>query len=228
MPARLEPLSHREAQAKWDKIKHKIPRDGNKVVIDAIPYELRSWFKNKQKKCLQKKSIKYRMIKSLDDRIYLHKWYPWSYKGYQPQLVLMGWYSVKRAKKIMLAKFGKDALKDVKFVKGKEALERGFTVGPSLYINGKWEMFKLKMAIPKHTREVGSRNTIKIRVFGYEDPKERGTNPLRKERMLEKNHDTYEYGFRDYIPKVKPKKRIRIQASKKVELKREKSLYEEE
>lgn len=219
----VEPLSYREGKALWKKIRKKVPKNGNSYVIEAIPIQLRSWFRkySNYNKQYHKKHFSF---KSLDDRIYLHKWYPWCYKDYKPTLVLVGWYSVERAKDVMIRKFGKDALKEIKFVKGRDALEKDFKVGVSLYIGGRWIPFKSKIALPKsHT----SGKIYRKRIIGGDDKVKMGTNPLRKERLIHRNIHTYEYGNRDIIPKVKPKKKLQLQKIRKVNSQGKKDIYQE-
>ena len=85
-----------------------------------------------------------RYTKALDSRVFIHKWYPWSYWGYKPRMVLQGWYNLDLAKQKYADTYGKDNLRHVKWVKGKEALERGFNVGKRLYIGGKWRAIRNK------------------------------------------------------------------------------------
>lgn len=219
----VEPLSYREGEALWKKIRKKVPKNGKSYVIEAIPIQLRAWFR-KYSNYHKQYHKKHRYFKSLDDRIYLHKWYPWCYKDYKPTLVLVGWYSIERAKDVMTRKFGKDALKEIKFVKGKDALERDFQVGASLYIGGKWVPFRLKMAFPKSTTDTG---VYRRRIIGGNGGVKMGTNPLRKERLIHKNMHTYEYGNRDIIPKVKPKKKLQLQKIRKINSQGKKDIYQE-
>lgn len=83
-------------------------------------------------------------VKVFDDRIYLHKWYPWSYWGYKPRLVPQGWYNLDLAKQRYIDLYGKDNLRHIKWVKGKEALERNFIMGRRLYIGNQWVNIRRK------------------------------------------------------------------------------------
>jgi len=74
----------------------------------------------------------------MDKRIFIHKWYPWSYWSYKPRLVLQGWYNLDLAKQKYIDTYGKENIRHVKWVKGKEAIERDFAIGKRLYIGGKW------------------------------------------------------------------------------------------
>lgn len=74
----------------------------------------------------------------MDVKIYLHKWYPWSYnyKG-EPAVVLQGFYSLKAARQRFLIYYGRENLRSVHWIKGKTALEKKFVIGKSLLIGGK-------------------------------------------------------------------------------------------
>lgn len=74
----------------------------------------------------------------LDDRIYIKKFYPWCYRNYLPTLVLQGWFSRKQARLYYRERFGPNAIKSLRFISGGRALARGFEIGCSLSINGRW------------------------------------------------------------------------------------------
>ena len=113
----------------------KNPKYGGHIVIDLLPEHLRDYAKEVLKK-RKEQYRKTRVIGKLDKKVYLYKYYPWCYRDYKPTLVLQGWYSVKAAKEKYLQFYGPHALKYVKFIRGKDAVEKEFSIGKTLYING--------------------------------------------------------------------------------------------
>ena len=74
----------------------------------------------------------------LDRRIYIKKYYPWCYRNYMPTVVLQGWWSRKEARNYYRERFGPDAITNIRFMSGGNILARGFEIGCSLPINGRW------------------------------------------------------------------------------------------
>lgn len=87
----------------------------------------------------------------MDVKIYLHKWYPWSYnyKG-EPAVVLQGFYSLKAARQRFLIYYGRENLRSVHWIKGKTALEKKFVIGKSLLIGGKRKSRFLRYCLLRH------------------------------------------------------------------------------
>lgn len=124
-----------------------IPKLKGKYLEDEIPDSevqeklLKKRAKNKAEQKLQ------HSVWDLDTRIFIHKYYPWSYRDYIPTLILQGWYSKEKAKRVYRKIFGPHALDHVKFISGKGALERNFSVGISLYINNHWQYIPSKTGL---------------------------------------------------------------------------------
>lgn len=66
---------------------------------DSLPPDVRAYFLEKKRRREYHRRFG-KVIKERDLKIYLHKWYPWSYnyKG-EPAVVLQGFYSLKAARK---------------------------------------------------------------------------------------------------------------------------------
>ena len=71
-------------------------------------------------------------IRAYDKRIYVNKFYPYSYHNLEPVLVLTGWFSRKNAKLLYDIWYGKSWRETVKFIKGKKAIQLGFKIGKLL------------------------------------------------------------------------------------------------
>lgn len=74
----------------------------------------------------------------LDTKIFIKKYYPWCYRNYLPTLVLQGWWSRKSGRIYYRERFGPDAISQIRFIRGANAIARGFEIGCSLPINGRW------------------------------------------------------------------------------------------
>ena len=92
--------------------------------------------------------IAHQLSKRLDDRIYLNKYYPWCYKNYIPTVALQGWYNRKEAKQIYKLFYGPTALKHIRFIKGRNAIAKNFSIGKTVYIDGMWRPVKNKEFTP--------------------------------------------------------------------------------
>lgn len=161
-------------------------------------------------------------IKNLDSKIYLHKFYPWCYREFRPTLVLQGFYSIKFAKKKYLFTYGEDALKYVKFVKGRAALERGFSIGDTLHINGKWIQPASKIIRNPELNALNQTRSYRLKLVrgikkgssGYE------------EKQLEERINRLTYG-RKPMKRILNNERDKLQKIQETHGKRKKDLYEE-
>ena len=131
---------YREIMSTVPKLKGKY-LEGEITDVEVKSKLLQRRLKNKANQDLQ------HSVWDLDTQIFIHKYYPWSYKDYIPTLILQGWYSEKKAKKVYKKIFGPHALDHIKFISGKRALERNFSVGISLYINNHWQYIPSKTGL---------------------------------------------------------------------------------
>ena len=205
--------------------------DHGKIIDKDLPPRYKAIIK--ARKVLRSKRTLVRnksLIRTKDDKVYLNKYYPWCYKNFKPTMVLQGWYDRKSAKIIYKLLYGPDALKYVRFIKGKKALERGFDTGRTLYINGRWELVRKKVIVPRELLGELGRLTNSRRVFSRNIM--RGINPdlpnYKKEKILVDQVQKAFGGGKDIIiPKIGRKKIIKLQEVQKIIETRKKSLYEE-
>lgn len=125
-------------QQEFRDFKRTLPKLHGKIIVDEIinPVYKKMLISKRRRQKMRGKNRENPLRK--DPRIYVHKYYPWSWKDYQKTLVLQGWYNVKKAKYTYLKRFGPDALKHVKFIKGIKAIKEGFQIGNTLFINNRW------------------------------------------------------------------------------------------
>lgn len=191
-------------------------RDNNKItLIECYPDELRDYVL-KVRKAYKKKKAKYKHCKALDKRIFIHKWYPWSYWGYHPRVVPQGWYSLKLAKQKYIDLYGKENLRHVKWIKGKEALERDFKVGKRLFIGNRWVPIRIK------TYFIPNIGTILSQIVANETRNDRIEEKVIKTTKILSNDQK-----RVTISKNKSKKRLELPLLQKAKQQRAKDLYEE-
>ena len=148
-----------------------------------------------------------------DTRIYLHKYYPWSWKDYQPTLVLQGWYNLKKAKLAYRKRFGQDVFQQVKFVKGRKAILEGFKIGRTLFINNRWIT-------------VGSKYSMMG--WGVNKPLRRMVvNSIKTKKDVDDIISYYqnERTSRRTIYKIDSLKKSRLQKRKEIDNERKKDLY---
>ena len=161
---------------------------------------------------------------SLDDKVYIHKYYPWCYENYQPSLVLQGWYNESKAKKAYLRVYGPNSLKYVKFIKGKEALEQGFHITYHLYINGGWRPIYGKHTMYHCSGEglgLYTKNKLVVSMPG-------ATGHL-KRKKLEDEIQYFNNGTNgETIFKDTSIKKVRLQATQAAKNRGKKDLYEDE
>lgn len=201
-------------------------RVNGKIDIDSIPEEFHNYFLEKQ---AQKKYWKrYRnIIRDKDRKVYLHKWYPWSYnRDGEPSLVLQGYYSKKEGRRRYILYYGEEGCKHVHWIKGRSALEREFKVGKTLKIDGKYKRPISKILLTESYRDqlqVAKDN------IGRELFKKKFTKAQQKEKYLLNLVDKFNYGTKEYRTVLKPKseKQIRLSKTKETEAKRKKLIYEE-
>ena len=161
---------------------------------------------------------------SLDNKIYIHKYYPWCYENYKPALVLQGWYSEQKAKKAYLRVYGPKSLKYVKFISGREALEKGFHVTYHLYINGKW-----RPIYGKHTMYHCSGEPLDYAVKRTLINRAKGTTGHLKRQSLETEIQYFNNGTNgETILKDTSNKKVRLQATQAANNRGKKDLYEDE
>lgn len=208
------------AQAEYRAALKLIPRNGRYLVWEELPKKYQRMLKEKRKR-QKKKYLAVKSIWDLDPKIWLHKYYPWCYNEYIPTLVLQGWYDENKAKKAYLRTYGPQALKYVKFIKGKDALERDFKIGHNLYINGRWRYIPGKSSMFP-TKYGGFQTVIEV------TRKIPGANPHLKRKHLDKEIPYYQNGSREIIFKNKPIKKARLQKAKSIDNERKKSLYIED
>lgn len=194
---------------------------------DSLPPDVRAYFLEKKRRAeFHRKHGK--VIREIDQKIYLHKWYPWSYnyKG-EPALVLQGFYSLKAARKRFSVYYGRENLKQVHWIKGKSALERGFTVGKSLLIDGHRKKPISKVLLTEAYRN--SSGSAK-RAIGKRIARKKGLGSQQKEKYFINLVDKFNYGAKEYRTLLKPvpEKLAKLSKAKETESKRKKDLYERE
>lgn len=191
--------------------------------------------KKKKKKTYWRNSKEYiiahQLSKRLDDRIYLNKYYPWCYKNYIPTVALQGWYNRKEAKQIYKLFYGPTALKHIRFIKGRNAIAKNFSVGKTVYIDGRWRPVKNKefsspnlspkSSLDKRGKEKSTTGETII-MLGAVGKK-------RKEKILAQQVKSKlgDYGASGIISKVKYKKKLRASKVQEIIQSRKTSLYEE-
>lgn len=193
------------------------PRASGKIILEELPLKFRRRLlsiRNHEKR--YKKEVD--LVLGLDKKVYIYKYYPWSYKEYIPTLVLQGWYDVNKAKKAYIKNFGPKALKHVRFILGREALEKGFSVGTSLYINNKWRPISGKKSLLGFSKTLFGKRLI--------DTMDSSTLS-RKRKKFDKEITYYQNGFSGDYVSDKPIKESRLQALQKINTERKKNLYEQ-
>ena len=175
--------------------------------------------------------LAHQLSKRLDDRIYLNKYYPWCYKNYIPTVALQGWYNRKEAKQIYKLFYGPTALKHIRFIKGRNAIAKNFSIGKTVYIDGMWR--------PVKNKEFCSSNLVKKtayldrvkekRVTGETIMMSGAVGKKRKEKILiqQVKGKLGDHGMSRIIPKVKHKKKLRVSKIQEIIQARKTSLYEE-
>ena len=195
------------------------PRHKGVIQEEELPPIARDYIV-KYRQLAKKRRRAIKAVWDLDTKVWLHKYYPWSYNNYLPTLVLQGWYNENKAKKAYLRVYGPEALRYVKFIKGKDALERDFKVGHNLYINGRWRYIPGKSSMMPNKYGNNTKDTITKRIPG-------STTHL-KRKNLDRELPYYHNGSREIIFENKPIKTARLQKSRKIDTERKKDLYEEE
>lgn len=211
----IEPPSGK-GQQQWYRYYRKLaPKYKHRSILDGIPEELHEYAKSYHSRRAKKRKRKNQLVKWLDDKVYIHKWYPWSYWGYRPRLVLQGWYNLKLGKKFYKDTYGKDNLRHIKWIKGREALERNFRIGKRLFIGGMWVQVRSKT----YFRAIAFKNYLYKTVTTK-------SNPFIESKVL-KISNTIIDEKRVTIRSNKSKKRSKLPLLQKVKQDRAKDLYTE-
>lgn len=216
-------MAKKDKLSKYRKAAKLAARDKHgQIDRESLPASVRETYDKLHRK-YQRRTERAR-ISNTDPKVYLHKYYPWSYRDYVPTLYLQGFYSVDYAKRRYLKIYGPDALKHVKFISGKDALEKEFAIGKNLYINGTWIKPKGLLSLPKDVRyrrnHKSYREKIKREIQAKKDAKQR-------ERLLIAANDALTYGDETTYSRIEPEKRTRVQKVRKANEERKKNLYEE-
>ena len=126
-------------QQEFREFKKTLPKLHGKIIVDEIIDPVyREMLISKRRRQKTRRIEKRDKPLKKDTKIYIHKYYPWCWRDYKKTLVLQGWYNVKKAKAAYLKRFGPDALKYVKFIRGIRAIKEGFDIGNTLFINNRW------------------------------------------------------------------------------------------
>ena len=186
-----------------DPIVKNAPRHNGVIEVSTLPKEYRDKILEYRRQG-RLSTVQANILLKLDQHIYIHKYYPWSYENYIPALVLQGWYDVKAAKHAYLRVYGPKALKYVRFIQGKRAIEKGFKIVAHLYINNRW-------------RPIPGKHSMFPRKFGMQRLKIKltkiipGATLAIKRRNLEQELKYYHAGSHEIIFSDKPIKTARLQ-----------------
>lgn len=194
---------------------------------DSLPPDVRTYFLEKKRRAdFHRRHGKF--IREMDIKVYLNKWYPWSYnyKG-EPALVLQGFYSLKAARKRFLTYYGRGNIQSVHWIKGKTALEKGFVIGKSLLIGGKRKKPISKILLTEAYRN--SKSSAQ-RTLGKRLSKKKRLSSQQKEKYFVDLVEKFNYGTKEYrtLLKAVPEKLVKLSKAKENESKRKKALYKEE
>ena len=174
--------------------------------------------------------IAHQLSKRLDDRIYLNKYYPWCYKNYIPTVALQGWYNRKEAKQIYKLFYGPTALKHIRFIKGRNAIAKNFSIGKTVYIDGMWRPVKNKEFTPFsiYSKQGCNKRVREKSLTGKSIIASGAVGKKRKEKILiqEVKVKLGDHGISRIIPKVKHKKKLRVSKVQEIIQERKNSLYE--
>lgn len=194
---------------------------------DSLPPDVRAYyFEKKRRADFHRRHGK--LIREMDVKIYLHKWYPWSYnyKG-EPAVVLQGFYSLKAARQRFLIYYGRENLRSVHWIKGKTALEKKFVISKSLLIGGKRKKPISKILLTEAYRNAKSSAQ---RTLGERLARKKRLSSQQKEKYFINLVEKFNYGAKEYrtLLKAVPEKLVKLSKAKETESKRKKTLYKEE
>lgn len=194
---------------------------------DSLPPDVRAYFLEKKRRAdFHRRHGK--IIREKDVKIYLHKWYPWSYnlQG-EPAVVLQGFYSLKAARKRFLTYYGRENIRTVHWIKGKTALEKNFVTGTTLLIGGKRKKPISKILLTEAYRN--SKSSAQ-RAIGKRLARKKRLGSQRKEKYFVDLVEKLNYGAKEYRSLLKPvpEKLVKLSKAKEIESKRKKALYQEE
>lgn len=174
--------------------------------------------------------LAHQLSKRLDDRIYLNKYYPWCYKNYIPTVALQGWYNRKEAKQIYKLFYGPTALKHIRFIKGRKAIAKNFSIGKTVYIDGMWRPVKNKEFTPfsMYFKHEYNKRVREKSITGRSIIASKAVGKKKKEKILiqEVKAKLGDRGTSRIIPKVKHKKKLRVSKVQETIQERKNSLYE--
>lgn len=188
---------------------------------DSLPPDVRAYyFEKKRRADFHRRHGK--LIREMDVKIYLHKWYPWSYnyKG-EPAVVLQGFYSLKAARQRFLIYYGRENLRSVHWIKGKTALEKKFVIGKSLLIGGKRKKPISKILLTEAYRNAKSSAQ---RTLGERLARKKRLSSQQKEKYFINLVEKFNYGAKEYrtLLKAVPEKLVKLSKAKETESKERK------
>lgn len=173
--------------------------------------------------------IAHQLSKRLDDRIYLNK-YSHGVIKYIPTVALQGWYNRKEAKQIYKLFYGPTALKHIRFIKGRNAIAKNFSIGKTVYIDGMWRPVKNKEFTPFsiYSKQGCNKRVREKSLTGKSIIASGAVGKKRKEKILiqEVKVKLGDHGISRIIPKVKHKKKLRVSKVQEIIQERKNSLYE--
>lgn len=206
-------------------------KDGNSYVLETVPEEFRWYVLYKRKSRRNRDRFKYK-IRACDKRIYVNKFYPYSYHNLEPVLVLTGWFSRKNAKLLYDTWYGKSWRETVKFIKGKKAIQLGFKIGKSLYINGRYRKPKTKLSVLKSYKYSNNKKSYRWNIISdicKENYSDKEKENIIVKRVLDK-YETHQCDIPTKEIRVNPKitkdEKLKLPKIQEIKQIRKKDLYE--
>ena len=206
-------------------------KSGNSYVLETVPEEFRWYVLYKRKSRRNRSRFKYKIM-AYDKRIYVNKFYPYSYHNLEPVLVLTGWFSRKNAKLLYDTWYGKSWRETVKFIKGKKAIQLGFKIGKSLYINGRYRKPKTKLSVLKSYKYSNNKKSYRWNIIS-DICKENYSDKEKENIIVKRVLDKYETHQCDIptkeirvIPKITKNEKLKLPKIQEIKQIRKKDLYE--